>query len=93
MFFIVRHMLFSYLYIVDNQLYMNIKSLIGIPKIRVSNIEFKRPIIHIYASLTEKWAKCPGCKKYSYSIHDRYERTITDLPVFQYETIMILTVL
>lgn len=71
---------------------MNIKRLIDIPKIRVSNIEFKPPIIHIYASLTGKRAKCPGCKKYSYSIHDRYERTITDLPVFQYETIMILTV-
>jgi len=85
-------MLFLYLYVVDNQFHMNIKRLIDIPKIRVSNIEFKPPPIHIYASLAGKRAKCPGCKKYSYSVHDRYERTIADLPVFQYETIMILTV-
>lgn len=71
---------------------MNIKRLIDIPKIRVSNIEFKPPIIHIYASLSGKRGKCPECKKYSYSVHDRYERRITDLPVFQYHSIMLLTV-
>ncbi len=92
MFVIDEYMLFSYLYIVDNQLYMNIKCLIDIPKIRISNIELEPPTIHIYASLTGKRAKCPVCKKYSHSVHDRYEREITDLPVFQYETIMLLTV-
>jgi len=61
---------------------MHIKRLVDIPKVRVSNIEFKPPTIHIYASLTGKRAKCPVCKKYSYSVHDHYERTITDLPVF-----------
>lgn len=71
---------------------MNIKCLIDIPKIRISNIELEPPTIHIYASLTGKRAKCPVCKKYSHSVHDRYEREITDLPVFQYETIMLLTV-
>lgn len=71
---------------------MNIKRLINIPKIIVSNIEFKPPIIHIYASLSGKRAKCPECKKYSHSVHDRYERRITDLPVFQYHSIIILTV-
>jgi transposase len=71
---------------------MNIKHLIDIPKIRVSNIEFRPPIIHIYASLSGKRARCPECKQYSYSVHDRYERAITDLPVFQYHSIMILTV-
>lgn len=85
-------MSFLYLYIVDNQLYMNIKRLIDIPKIIVSNIEFKPPIIHIYASLSGKRAKCPECKKHSYSVHDRYERRITDLPVFQYHSKIILTV-
>ncbi|SHE54182.1 Transposase [Mariniphaga anaerophila] len=71
---------------------MNIKRRIDIPKIIVSNIEFKPPIIHIYASLSGKRAKCPECKKYSHSVHDRYERRITDLPVFQYHSRIILTI-
>ncbi|WP_372775548.1 ISL3 family transposase [Mangrovibacterium sp.] len=65
---------------------MNIKRLVVIPNIIVSSIVFKPPIIHIYASLSGKRAKCPECKKYSYSVHDRYERRITDLPVFQYHS-------
>ena len=71
---------------------MNIERLIDIPKIIVSNIEFKPPIIHIYASLSGKRAKCPECKKYSYSVHDRYERKITDLPVFQHHSRIVLAV-
>ena len=77
---------------IDNQLYMNIKCLVDIPKIKVSKIEFKPPVIHIYASLSRKRAKCTECKKYSYSVHDRYERRITDLPVFEYHSKIILTV-
>ncbi len=77
---------------IDNQLYMNIKCLVDIPKIKVSKIEFKPPVIHIYASLSGKRAKCTECKKNSYSVHDRYERRITDLPVFEYHSKIILTV-
>lgn len=39
-----------------NQLYMNIGCLVDIPKIKVLKIEFKPPIIHIYASLSGKRA-------------------------------------
>ncbi len=71
---------------------MNIKRLIGIPKISFSNIEFKPPFIHLYASFTGKRAQCPVCQKYSHSVHDRYQRNLTDLPVFQYNTVIILTI-
>ncbi|SHE52809.1 zinc-finger of transposase IS204/IS1001/IS1096/IS1165 [Mariniphaga anaerophila] len=71
---------------------MNIKHLFDIPKIKVSKIEFEPPAIHIYASLSGSRAKCPECKKYSSSVHDRYQRRITDLPVFQYHSVIIFTV-
>ncbi|MCT4644563.1 MAG: ISL3 family transposase [Carboxylicivirga sp.] len=83
---------FGYLYIIDNQLYMTIKQLLRISKIKISNIEYKQSLITFHASITSKKAKCPVCNRYSYSVHDRYTRTITDLPVFQYSTEIILGV-
>jgi transposase len=71
---------------------MNIKDLIGISKINITKIEFNAPHIHLFASLTGKRARCPNCLRYSHSVHDRYERTITDLPVFQNHTIIILSI-
>lgn len=42
--------------------------------------------------LTGKLAQCPVCYKYSYSVHGRYQRTITDLPAFEYDVVIIFSV-
>ncbi|MCT4646356.1 MAG: ISL3 family transposase [Carboxylicivirga sp.] len=69
---------------------MQIKHLVGIPKINISKIEFNAPYIQLFASLTGKRAQCPMCHKYSSSVHGQYERTVTDLPVFQFSAFIIL---
>ena len=84
--------LFLHLYVIDIQLYMSIRHLVGIPKISFLEIEYKPPFIHLYASLTGKRAQCPVCQKYSHSVHDRYQRHLTDLPAFQYNTVILLTI-
>lgn len=71
---------------------MNIKHLVGIPKMSFLEIEYKPPFVHLYASLTGKRAQCPVCQKYSHSVHDRYQRHLTDLPAFQYNTVILLTI-
>lgn len=71
---------------------MHIKHLFVIPKISISKIEVNQTTIHIFAAHVGNRARCPACKTYSYSVHDRYIRRITDLPVFQYHTIINLSV-
>jgi transposase len=71
---------------------MHIKHLFGIPKINVSKIEFNAPNMQLFASLIGKRAKCPICQKYSSSVHGRYQRTITDLPAFEFNVVIILSV-
>lgn len=71
---------------------MFIKHFFEIPKINISKIEFNAPNMQLFASLTGKRVKCPTCQKYSSSAHGRYQRTITDLPAFEFNVVMILTV-
>lgn len=67
-----------------------IKQLINMPMLYLNNIECTHATIKIYASFKTKQCRCPNCGKYSNTIHDHYFRTITDLPVFQNKTIIIL---
>ncbi len=69
---------------------MTIKQLIGMPVLIVNNIDYSCSIVKIYASIKAKRSKCPICEKYSNKVHDRYTRTISDLPVFQNKTTIIL---
>jgi len=69
---------------------MTIKQLIGMPVLIVNNIDYSCSIVKIYASIKAKRSKCPKCEKYSNKVHDRYTRTISDLPVFQNKTSIIL---
>ncbi|MEE9362256.1 MAG: ISL3 family transposase [Cellulophaga sp.] len=69
---------------------MNIKQLIGMPVLIVNNIDYSCSIVKIYASIKAKRSKCPKCEKYSNKVHDHYTRTLSDLPVFQNKTTIIL---
>lgn len=60
------------------------------PMLYLNNIEYTHATIKIYASVKAKRCRCPNCRKYSDTIHGHYFRTITDLPVFQNKTIIIL---
>ena len=71
---------------------MHLRRLVGIPKIRITKVEVKQSTIFIFATSIGKRAKCPACNKYSSSVHDRYARRITDLPVFLYDSVITLTV-
>ena len=69
---------------------MTIKQLIGMPVLIINNIDYSCSIVKIYASIKTKRSKCPICEKYSNKVHDHYTRTISDLPVFQNKTTIIL---
>jgi transposase len=60
------------------------------PLLNLNRIEYANTTVWINASIRNNRSKCPNCGKYSKKIHDRYIRTITDLPVFQYRTIILL---
>ena len=68
-----------------------IKQLIDMPMLNLDKIEYTNDTIWINASIKTKRSKCPDCGKSSKRIHDRYTRMISDLPVFQYRTIILLT--
>lgn len=60
------------------------------PALKLHEIEYSDSIIRIYASIKSRWSRCPSCGKYSKRVHDYYYRTITDLPVFQNRTVILL---
>ena len=60
------------------------------PVLIVNNIDCSCSIVKIYASIKAKRSKCTKCEKYSNKVHDHYTRTISDLPVFQNKTTIIL---
>lgn len=69
---------------------MTIKRLIGLPLLNINNIEYNHATVKIYSSFRTKRAHCPICGKYSNKVHDHYLRTISDLPVFQNRTVIVL---
>jgi len=69
---------------------MKINRLICISKFRINNIEHDNNTIKIFASIKSNRSKCPDCGFFSSTVHDFYHRTISDLPVFQHNTILIL---
>ena len=60
------------------------------PFLKLQKIEYSDSIIRIYASIKSRRSRCPSCGKYSKRVHDYYYRTITDLPVFQNKTVILL---
>ena len=60
------------------------------PFLKLQEIEYSDSIIRIYASVKSRRSRCPSCGKYSKRVHDYYYRTITDLPVFQNRTVILL---
>ena len=69
---------------------MTINQLINMPLLKVKKIEYNNSILKIYTSVKAKRSRCPICGKFSNSIHDHYTRTISDLPVFQNKTVILL---
>jgi len=67
-----------------------IKQLIDMPNLALQEIAYSENIIRIYASVKSRRSRCPSCGKYSNRVHDYYYRTISDLPVFQNRTIILL---
>ena len=60
------------------------------PFLKIQKIDYSDYMIRIYASVKSRRSKCPVCGKYSKRVHDYYFRTITDLPVFQNRTVILL---
>ncbi len=58
--------------------------------LNLDKIEYTNDTIWINASSKTKRSRCPDCDKSSKRIHDSYTRTICDLPVFQYRSIILL---
>lgn len=79
-----------YLKVTDKQLLKMIKQLIDMPALKLHEIEYSDSIIRIYASIKSCRSGCPSCGKYSKRVHDYYYSTITDLPVFQNRTVILL---
>ena len=83
-------MVVLYLKVTDKQLLKMIKQLIDMPSLKLQKIDYSDSIIRIYASIKSRRSKCPHCGIYSKRVHDYYFRTITDLPVFQNRTVILL---
>ena len=64
------------------------KQLSDMPMLNLNRIEHTSTTIWINASIKSNRSRCPNCGKFSKKIHDHYIRTISDLPVFQYRTII-----
>lgn len=67
-----------------------IKRLFKIPFVKIRKIENYESVSRIYASIRSPRSRCPLCGKYSNRVHDYYFRTISDLPIFQSKTIILL---
>ena len=67
-----------------------IKQLINMPMLNLNKIEYVETTIWIHASIKSNRSRCPICGKYSKKIHDHYIRRISDIPVFQNKTIILL---
>jgi len=67
-----------------------IKRLFKIPFVKIRKIENFENVSRIYASIRSARSRCPLCGKYSNRVHDYYFRTISDLPIFQSKTIILL---
>jgi transposase len=67
-----------------------IKQLIDMPSLKLQKIDHSDDLIRIYASIKSRRSKCPNCGRHSKRVHDFYIRTISDLPVFQNRTIILL---
>lgn len=67
-----------------------IKRLFKIPFVKIQKIENYESVSRIYASIRSPRSRCPLCGKYSNRVHDYYFRTISDLPIFQSKTIILL---
>ncbi len=67
-----------------------IKQLFDMPLLKKERIEYSENQIRIYTSIKSPGAKCPYCGKYSKRIHDHYIRNVSDLPVFQNRTVILL---
>jgi len=67
-----------------------IKQLINMPFLKILKFEYSDNMVRIYASVKSQKSMCPCCGKYSKKVHDYYYRTITDLPVFQNRTAILL---
>ena len=60
------------------------------PMLNLNRIEYIDSTIWINASVKTKRSRCPNCETFSMKIHDHYIRAISDLPVFQYRTMILL---
>lgn len=69
---------------------MRINRLICLPKFRIKNIEHKNGKIMIFASIKSKRSQCPICGHFSTTVHDHYQRKLSDLPAFQNTTTLVL---
>ena len=67
-----------------------IKQLINMPMLNLNSIAHTNNTFWNNASIRTKHSRCPDCAKFSKKIHDHYIRTISDLPVFQYSSIILL---
>ena len=67
-----------------------IKQLFKIPLLKIQKIEKCENANRIYASIRSPRSRCPLCGKYSNRVHDYYFRNISDLPIFQIKTIILL---
>lgn len=69
---------------------MTIKQLINLPDLYITKITRENDTIKIFASKKGKRSQCPACGIYSSSVHDYYERTLSDLPIFQISSVIII---
>jgi transposase len=60
------------------------------PLLSVRKIECFESTVRIYTEVKSSGSKCPICGKISKKVHDYYFRRISDLPVFQHKTKILL---
>ena len=64
--------------------------LLKIPFLKIHKIEILESVNRISASIRSTRSRRPLCEKYINRVHDYYYRTISDLPIFQSRTLILL---
>lgn len=58
----------------------------------ISKVEKSDGTLYIYCDIGDTAAKCKYCGMESHSVHSRYLRTVSDLPIREYRVKLVITV-
>lgn len=63
---------------------VNFETILSLPNLKYTKIDIQNQRVVFSAKSIHKKARCPHCGKTSHSVHSRYHRVLSDLPISDY---------